>query len=123
MPNRDYILAADPFTPGDGRTRRHIKERVDDGPWHSLTAVGNEDAMDVLDLLRRAYRDGREDRSAEVINPRTLRVYLATQRAIQQELGDGHDEMGHNITSREHWAKAEVLRDLLKYLGHELEMR
>lgn len=52
-----------------------------------------------------------------------LREHLEEQAAIQQELGDGHDELGHNIASREHWAKAEALRGVLKYLDHELETR
>ena len=58
---REYKLAAEPFTPGDGRQRRHILQFTDDGRREVIAAVGNDDAMDVLDLIRRAYQDGRED--------------------------------------------------------------
>jgi hypothetical protein len=48
-----------------------------------------------------------------------LRQHLKEQVAIEQELGDGHDEQGHNITSREHWARAGALRDVLRYIDRE----
>lgn len=52
-----------------------------------------------------------------------LREHLTGQAAIHQGLGDGHDEMGHNITSREHWAAARALAEVGKWLDHELETR
>jgi hypothetical protein len=65
MPKREYILAAKPVTPGDGRLRREIKERVDGGPWRGFAMVGDTDAWDVRELLSRAYRDGREDHAID----------------------------------------------------------
>ncbi len=58
---RTYKLAADPFRPGDGRLRREILQFTDDGRSEVFAAVGNEDAMDVLEAIRRAYEHGRED--------------------------------------------------------------
>ena len=58
---REYKLAADPFRPGDGRLRREILQITDDGRREVFAAVGNEDALDVLEAIRRAYQDGRED--------------------------------------------------------------
>jgi hypothetical protein len=63
--NREFILAADPVTPGDGRTRREIMQRIDGGRWQGLAQVDNRDAYEVLETLRRVYQSGREDHAED----------------------------------------------------------
>ena len=61
---RDWKLAAAPFiTPVAGQTRREILEFADGRQRVTLT-VSNDDAVDVLEALRRAYQAGREDTAA-----------------------------------------------------------
>ena len=58
---REYKLAGDPYiTPVSGQVRREILEFAD-GLLYGILVVANDDAMDVLEALRRAYQDGRED--------------------------------------------------------------
>ena len=61
---REYKLAADPIVTNYGAARREILQFTD-GHREVIAVVSNDDAMDVLDALRRAYQDGREDRGGE----------------------------------------------------------
>jgi hypothetical protein len=66
MTKREYILAADPFrVPSSGQVMREVMERIDSGSWSVCLVVANDRAVEVLDALRRAYRDGREDHAGE----------------------------------------------------------
>lgn len=68
MSTREYIGSSEPYTvPVTGQVRRIINERVDGGPWRGFVDVAADDVMDVLGALRRAYQDGREDRSEELL--------------------------------------------------------
>ena len=63
--NREYKLAADPIKPGGPLTyRREILQITDDGHREVIAVVSNKDAIDVLEVIRRAYQDGREDNAA-----------------------------------------------------------
>jgi len=63
--NREFILAANPVTPDDGRARREIRQRIDGGRWQGLLTVDNRDAHEVLKTLRRIYQSGREDHAED----------------------------------------------------------
>ena len=68
MSAREYIITGDPYVrPSTGQMRWVISERTDGGQWLAVADVAKDDAMDVLGALRRAYRDGREDRSEELL--------------------------------------------------------
>jgi hypothetical protein len=68
MSTREYIITGDPYVrPSTGQMRWVISERTDGGPWLAFADVAKDDAMDVLEVVRRAYRDGREDRSEELL--------------------------------------------------------
>jgi hypothetical protein len=64
---REYIVTDNYIRPVNGQVRHVISERVDGGPWQAFVDVLSDDAMDVLGALRRAYQDGREDRSGELL--------------------------------------------------------
>ena len=66
MARREYILAADPYVLRvSGIMVREVKERVDSGPWQAILVVAQDSAMDVLEALRHAYQDGREDHAED----------------------------------------------------------
>lgn len=66
MARREYILASDPpVRRRNGRVVREVMERESGSPWRVILVVANDDAVDVLTALRRAYQDGREDRAEE----------------------------------------------------------
>lgn len=67
MSTREYIITSDYVRPVNGQTRQVISERVDGGPWQAFVDVLSDDSFDVLRVLRRAYQDGREDRSEELL--------------------------------------------------------
>lgn len=59
---REYKLAADPIKPGGPLTwRREILQITDNGHREVFAVVANDSAIDVLEAIRRAYQDGRED--------------------------------------------------------------
>lgn len=61
MPSREYMLLA-----GNPLSRvRQVAERTAGGPWQVIAVVSREHAVDVLNVLRRAYRDGREDHAED----------------------------------------------------------
>lgn len=66
------------------------------------------------------------NRSAEVIDLRTLREHLEREAATHQELGDdrseGADETGWHL-AHEAWGAARAYREVIKYIDHELETR
>ena len=94
MNDRRYILGADLIIrPVSGNVVREIKTSTDSTSWEVLLVVANDDAIDVLTVLRRAYQDGREDRSAEVTDPRDLRAWLDEQAGFAQCSGDDHSDM------------------------------
>ena len=71
---REYKLAGDPYiTPVSGQVRREILEFAD-GLLYGILVVANDDAMDVLEALRRAYQDGREDNAAMLGSEGRLRT-------------------------------------------------
>ena len=64
---REYKLAADPVVRvirGSARAVREILE-VRDGRREVFAVVEDSTALDVLEAIRRTYRDGREDRGGE----------------------------------------------------------
>ena len=61
---RTYKLAADPIERRDLPPVREILEFAD-GHRSVFAVVANDDALDVLQAIRRAYQDGREDRAEE----------------------------------------------------------
>ena len=61
---REYKLSGDPFVTQAGQIRSEVLE-ITDGHRSVILVVSNDDAVDVLEALRRAYQDGREDRSCE----------------------------------------------------------
>lgn len=63
---REYKLAADATLTNYGQHRRDVLEFAD-GQRGVILNVANDDAVDVLEALRRAYRAGREDRAAEIM--------------------------------------------------------
>ena len=67
MSTREYIITSDYIRPVNGQARHVISERVDGGPWQAYVDVLSDDAADVLTALRRAYQDGRYDRTQELI--------------------------------------------------------
>jgi hypothetical protein len=125
MTTREYILAANPIIrPVSGQMVREVKERTDGGPWQVILVVAQDDAMDVWTALRRAYSDGREDRSAEVVDPRNLREHLEREAATEQELGDGcTSDPAATGDAALHWGRAEAYRRVVGHLEHELEQR
>jgi hypothetical protein len=53
-----------------------------------------------------------------------LREHLTEQAAIHQGLGDDYGDSASPLAesqSHRYWGRAEALRDLIKYLDHELE--
>ena len=59
---REYKLAAGPITSYHNGVRREIIQIDGDGHREVFAVVSNDDAIDVLEAIRRAYQDGREDR-------------------------------------------------------------
>jgi hypothetical protein len=69
---RTWKLAADPIRRRGSESRREIVEF--DGDRRSVVAVvSDSDAMDVLDLIKRVYQDGREDLAEDLENERRMR--------------------------------------------------
>ena len=62
---REYKLAADPIRTNMGPTVREILEYADGQRAVFLVVKDDPDAVDVLEAIRRAYRNGREDRGEE----------------------------------------------------------
>ena len=67
MSKREYIITGNYIRPVNGQSRVIISERAGGGPWLAYVDVLSDDAGDVLTALRRAYQDGREDRSEELL--------------------------------------------------------
>lgn len=65
MSTREYKLAADPIQWKRGVMREILE--FTDGQRKVILAVPHDDAMDVLEAIRRAYQDGWEDRSGELL--------------------------------------------------------
>jgi hypothetical protein len=63
---RTYILARDPIPRRGIRPPRRAILETCDGHREVFLVVDNADSVDVLEALRRAYADGREDRAAEL---------------------------------------------------------
>lgn len=61
MSKRQYIVTSDYIRPVNGQHRQVISERIGDGPWQVFLDVLSDDAVDVLNALRRAYEAGRDD--------------------------------------------------------------
>src|ERR1700735_3768811 len=120
MNDRRYILGADPIIrPVSGNVVREIKTSTDRTSWEVLLVVANDDAIDVLTVLRRASQDGREDRSAELTDPRDLRAWLDEQAEVARSAGDDHsDTRGETALEQAHryWVRAEAFRTVAEYL-------
>lgn len=125
MTTREYILAADPVAwNGHGTAMREIKERAGSGDWQPVFYVADDNSIDVLDALRRAYQDGREDRSAEITDPRDLLAHLKREAATEQEMGDDYGDLGtEDEQAHRHWGRAEAYRRMIEHIEHELESR
>jgi hypothetical protein len=65
MSTREYKLAGDPVQWSIG-PMREVLEFIDGQSRMVIAVVPDGAAMDVLEVVRRAYRDGREDRSEEL---------------------------------------------------------
>jgi hypothetical protein len=73
---REYKLAADPYvTSVSGQVRREIVEITEDGHRSVILVVANDDAVDVLEALWRAYEAGRDRGSQD--EPRTAYTHDA----------------------------------------------
>jgi hypothetical protein len=67
MSTREYKMAADPIEFRGGQMRE-IKEFTDGMPPRVILVVPNDMlTVDIVGALRRAYQDGREDRSEELL--------------------------------------------------------
>ena len=62
---RRYQLAADPVRGRGMQPAREILE-ITDGRRDVILVVADSDAFDTLEVLRRVYQDGREDRAADL---------------------------------------------------------
>lgn len=91
---REYKLAAEPFITNAGQLRRTILEITGSHEYLELLVVGNDDAVDVLEALRRARGDGQEDRGDEE-GPNPLGGRLLAMARILREAGkeDAADEL------------------------------
>jgi hypothetical protein len=56
----------------------------------------------------------------------SLRKHLEREAATQQELGDDYSDSASPLAESQshlHWGRAQMCRDLIKYVEHELETR
>ena len=84
---REYKLAADPIIRKGIEPMRQIVELTDGGAHLVVAVVPNAYAMDVLEAIRRAYTDGREDRDD---GPDPLDGRLLGMARILRETGNGN---------------------------------
>lgn len=62
---REFKMAAGPIRRHRSPVRREILQITHDGHREVILVVADEDAVDVLTALCRAYQDGRDDRGQE----------------------------------------------------------
>lgn len=92
---REYKLAAEPFiTPVSGQVRREILELAD-GHRSVILVVSNDDAVDVLEALWRAYQAGREDQAADLTIARNDVIRIVPESGPEQTMLVSHVE--HHI--------------------------
>ena len=92
---REYKLAGDPIVRPGRVSVREILQITEDGRREVFLVVSNVDAMDVLEALRRAYQDGREDNAAMLesggrlrTEPRMVRTHDADGAIISVDARD-----------------------------------
>lgn len=88
---REYELAADLLRTRDGALRREILETAD-GQSSVILVVDSADALDVLEVLRRAYKTGREDRAAEISIARNDVITIVPDRGAPRRVHVSHVE-------------------------------
>lgn len=117
MTSREYILAANPITwptwPEGGRKERDIRTRADGGEWQVAVVVADEDSVGALGALRRAYQDGREDRSTEMLDE-NQRWQVGEARELLARWDSDHGDEDIYSTER---TLADALRGMLALLG------
>ena len=119
--NREYILSGHPYVQqGTGRHVHEVKERTDGAPWQVVLVVANDDAVDVLEALRRAYSDGREDHAEDTdVQSRqhwkALKDWLEDR--IQSLTADADDWAVSDRMAKTFQDKADTYRSVLVQMG------
>jgi hypothetical protein len=108
--SREYILAGVPTVQtvsGQVQVFREVKERAGGGPWQVAAVVSDGDSMAVLEALRRAYTDGREDQERW----KDFRGWL--QDRIRSLEADARDWRENDRMAETFRAKADAYRSAL----------
>jgi len=129
---REYKLAADPIIRKGIEPMRQIVELTDGGAHLVVAVVPNAYAMDVLEAIRRAYTDGREDRDD---GPDPLDGRLLGMARILRETGNGNAadeiEIAANMPDAKTWwrnflgdgAPMTLTLDGIEHSGHAVAHR
>jgi hypothetical protein len=120
---REYILSGHPYVQqGTGRHVHEVRTRTGDGPWEVCLVVANYDAVAVLEALRRAYTDGREDH-AEDTDVQAQERWKALKGWLQDRIryleADARDWREHDRMAKVFEAKADAYRSVLVQMGEQ----